>query len=309
MQTIIEEKPQRVYGWKRDRMNEKFKYLKITPKPIQKTYPPVLVLSYMPPVYNQGELGSCTANALAAAFEYDQQKQNLVNFVPSRLFIYYGERSIENTVATDSGAAISDGIRVLNTWGVCPETMWPYNIAEFAVKPPAIAYTDALPNKAISDYRINPSPMDFKTIINLGYPVVFGFTVYESFESIGPNGIMPIPNPNEQILGGHAVVACGYNDTMSFNGVTGFIRVRNSWGPSWADEGYFYMPYAFLTSANVNDCWVITKDTGIATKLKEHLELGTGIIRTITRTITKIKSHIKVKTFSIQVQVQVPYLV
>ena len=273
------------YGWKRDRMSENYKYLKIEQKPVHKTYAPLLVLSPMPPVYDQGQLGSCTANSLAGAFQFDLMKEKLPNWVPSRLFIYYGERSLEHTISVDSGAALSDGITVLNTLGVCPETVWPYNINEFAVVPPTIAYSDAIKCKALLDRRVNVDPMDFKTMINLGYPVAFGFTVYQSFETIGANGIMPMPQPGEQILGGHAVLACGYNDTLTANGQTGFIKVRNSWSSSWGQGGYFWMPYAFLTPANCNDCWVITKNEELENELEAHLnsvkEIKKGMAKVI----------------------------
>ena len=150
--------PVRKYGWKRDRMSENYKYLKIEQRPVQKTYPPVLVLSPMPPVYDQGQLGSCTANSLAGAFQFDLMKQKLPNFNPSRLFIYYNERALEHTIPVDSGAALTDGITVLNTQGVCPETVWPYNIDEFTVKPPVLAYTDGLKCKAFLDRRVNVDP-------------------------------------------------------------------------------------------------------------------------------------------------------
>jgi len=263
----------RKYGQKRDRMSEKYKYLKITPSPVQNTYPPQLTLPNLAqmPVYDQMQIGSCTANSLAGAFEYEQIKQGLTNFTPSRLFIYYNERVIEHTVNVDSGAALSDGITVLNTRGVPPETMWQYNTEEFTVKPPLVAYTDALKHKAVQDRRVNPDVMDFKTMINLGYPIAFGFTVSESFENIGSDGIMPIPKPGEEILGGHAVLCCGYNDTMTANGLTGYLYVRNSWGPSFAQNGYFWMSYEFLTPANANDCWIISKNVEIDKLVQNHL--------------------------------------
>src|SRR5271157_81551 len=96
-----------------------------------------------PPVYDQGQLGSCTANAIAGALEFDRIKEGLPDFTPSRLFIYYNERVMEGTVGTDSGAQIRDGIKSVGSVGAPPETDWPYNIAEFAVKPPPKAFTDA----------------------------------------------------------------------------------------------------------------------------------------------------------------------
>src|SRR5690349_5986657 len=96
-----------------------------------------------PDVYDQGQLGSCTANSIGGAFQFEQIKQKVKDFVPSRLFIYYNERVIENTVNSDSGAQIRDGIKVVAKQGAPPETDWPYDINKFAQKPPQSAFADA----------------------------------------------------------------------------------------------------------------------------------------------------------------------
>jgi C1A family cysteine protease len=208
-----------------------------------------------PPVYDQGQLGSCTANSIGGAHEFEQMKQSLPNvFVPSRLFIYYNERVIEGTVSSDSGAQIRDGIKSIASLGVCPETEWPYDITQFATKPPAQAFTDALQNQAISYQRVVQSSGQFKGCLASGYPFVFGFTVYESFESpvVAKTGNAPMPASGEKSLGGHAVMAVGYDDS-----VQQFI-VRNSWGPTWGQQGYFTLPYAYLTDPNLaSDFWTI----------------------------------------------------
>ena len=208
-----------------------------------------------PPVYNQGQLGSCTANSIAAAVEFEQKKQKLPDvFIPSRLFIYYNERAVEGTVSQDSGAQIRDGIKSVGKQGVCPETEWPYVIAKFAQKPPAPCYQDAVQYRAVSYQRVAQNLNQMKGCLASGYPFVFGFTVYESFESpqVAKTGVVPMPAPSEQTLGGHAVMAVGYDD-----GKQAFI-VRNSWGPGWGLKGYFLMPYAYLTQSGLSsDYWTI----------------------------------------------------
>lgn len=208
-----------------------------------------------PAVYDQGELGSCTANAIAGAIEFDRLKQNqLPPFTPSRLFIYYNERVMEGTVNSDSGAQIRDGIKSVGTQGVCPETEWPYVITKFEDHPPDVCYQDASQHKAILYKRLVSNLNQMKGCLASGYPFVFGITVYESFESqpVAQSGHVPMPGSNEQAIGGHAVMAVGYDDSQQW-----FI-VRNSWGTAWGMQGYFTLPYAYLTQPGLSsDYWTI----------------------------------------------------
>jgi C1A family cysteine protease len=211
--------------------------------------------STCPAVYDQGQLGSCTANAIGGALEFNQIKQGREGFVPSRLFIYYNERVMENTVGEDSGAMIRDGIKSVAKLGAPPEVPdWPYEINKFKDKPPAIAYTHALKYQAILYERLDQQLDQLKGCLASGFPFVFGFSVYESFESqtVAKTGNVPMPKPNEQNLGGHAVLAVGYDD-----GKKRFI-IRNSWGADWGLDGYFTLPYDYLTDANLaDDFWTI----------------------------------------------------
>jgi len=205
-------------------------------------------------VYDQGQLGSCTANAIAAALEFDQTKEKQQVFMPSRLFIYYNERDMEGTVNEDSGAQIRDGIKSVAQQGDCPETLWPYDITKFAVKPPAQCYQQALKFKALQYQRLSQILNQLKGCLASGYPFVFGFTVYSSFESkqVAQTGHAPMPSPSEASVGGHAVMAVGYDDSQNW-----FI-VRNSWGIGWGMQGYFTLPYAYLLERNLaNDFWTI----------------------------------------------------
>ena len=217
--------------------------------------------SKCPPVFDQGEIGSCTANAIGAAIEFDRMKQKLRPFMPSRLFIYYNERAMENTINEDSGAMIRDGIKSVAKQGVCPEKMWPYDPSRFppnqrlTKRPTPPCYKEAVKHTAVMYQRISRNLSQMKGCLASGYPFVLGFTVYESFESaaVARTGQMPMPAPRESVIGGHAVLAVGYHDQE------GTFQMRNSWGTKWGMKGYFTMPYAYLLDENLSDdFWQIT---------------------------------------------------
>ena len=207
-----------------------------------------------PPVYDQGQLGSCTANAIVAAIEFDQMKQQLKYFMPSRLFLYYNERAMEGTIDSDGGAQIRDGMKSINAQGDCPEKLWPYILARFADKPSASCYTNAMKHKAVLYQRVSRVANQMKACLAAGYPFVFGFSVYESFMStaVAKSGHAEMPKSNEPLEGGHAVLAVGYNDAHQW------FLVRNSWGPSWGLKGYFTLPYTYVLDENLSDdFWTI----------------------------------------------------
>src|SRR5579883_2057021 len=148
-----------------------------------------------PPVYDQGQLGSCTANAIAGAIQFDRMKEHKPNFVPSRLFIYYNEREIEGTVNSDSGAMIRDGIKSCANQGAPHEKLWPYDIANFTERPPHTAFADGTKHQILSYQRLVQNLSQMKGCLASGYPFVFGFTVYEAFESdeVAKTGVVPMP--------------------------------------------------------------------------------------------------------------------
>jgi C1A family cysteine protease len=250
------------YGWLPDLPDHRdLRYAAVRHDALAKPTPPLVDLrAQCPPVYDQGALGSCTANAIAGAFQFELMKQKLTVFNPSRLFIYYNERVLEGHVKEDSGAQMRDGIKSVATQGVCDETLWPYVITKFAQKPTKALYTKALKNQALQYTRLNNTAInELKTCLASGNPFVFGFTVYQSFEGdeVAKTGVLPMPAPNESVVGGHAVMAVGYDDSKN-----AFI-IRNSWGNAWGLQGYFYMPYTYITSTDLaDDFWTISQVEG-----------------------------------------------
>lgn len=203
-------------------------------------------------VEDQGDLGSCTANAIVGTMEYLEKRSDPTPTNLSRLFLYYEERKMEGTVDQDSGAYIRDGIKVANKIGVPAENNWPYKIEKFATLPTSGAYARSINHKALLYERMNPVLNNIRAVLASGVPFVFGFTVYENFYDTAAK--TPTPMPSGEILGGHAVCAAGYDDASKL------ITVRNSWGEGWADKGYFYMPYDYITNNDLcDDFWVIRR--------------------------------------------------
>lgn len=209
-----------------------------------------------PPVWDQGSLGSCTAHAVNAAIEFHRAGHALPLSMPSRLFTYYNERLLEGSTDEDSGAYLRDGIKALARWGVCGENLWPYDDQLLRTAPDAAAYGDALRTRVVAYKRLAQRVDDLRACLAQGIPFVFGFQVYESFESEGVarSGTANMPRGNDELLGGHAVMAVGYNwRTKRFT-------VRNSWGSGWGNHGYFTLPYEYLVSADLSsDFWAVTE--------------------------------------------------
>jgi C1A family cysteine protease len=244
------------YGWQPDLPDKRDHLFSAVMAPPIELPPAVSLREKMPPVFNQGELGSCTANASAAAFAFAHGGGPY-----SRLQIYYGERVIENTIKQDSGAQLRDAVKVLNQSGAAPESDWPYDVSKFARKPTAKVMKDAAKAK-ITVYNRLITRSDFRACLANSHPFIIGFTVYESFE--GPDtaktGIVTMPKPSEKMIGGHAVCVIGYDTALAKAGGGDYYEVRNSWGDTWGDAGNFWIPAAYLEDNNLaDDAWTIRK--------------------------------------------------
>lgn len=211
---------------------------------------------YIPGILDQGNLGSCTANAASNAVKCIIVKENRTVFQPSRLYIYWFTRYIEHTTSSDSGASLRDTMIAINKNGSCDEELWPYIISKYTIKPPTNAINNGIANKKNFVYMsVQQNLNSIKNAISQNFPIVIGIDVYSSFESeqVTKTGIVPMPNVNtEQLLGGHAIMMISYDDTKK---VFGFM---NSWGKSWGNHGFFTLPYGYVLSSQLAfDFWTI----------------------------------------------------
>lgn len=244
------------YGWIRDLPDPRDTFLAMPSPAVAAQFSATVDLrSQCPAPYNQGDLGSCTANALAGAIEFQLGKEGMSGiFTPSRLFIYYNERAIRGTIPYDSGASLREGIQAVSDQGYPPEPAWPYEPGQFATPPSPEAESLAQGHKAFQSFCLQQSLDHLRGSLADGEPFVFGVTIFESFESpaVAASGVVPIPNPQEEMIGGHAMMAVGYNDPGQF------FWVRNSWGESWGIGGYCQIPYAYLLNSQLAaDFWTL----------------------------------------------------
>lgn len=241
------------YGWNPDRPDQRDRLYAAIAAPPKKLPSSVDLRATCSAVEDQGQLGSCTANALAGNLEFLEKKAGKDPADLSRLFIYYNERAMEGTINDDAGAMIRDGVKTLVNLGVCREKQWAYTISKFKQKPPASCYKSALAHQVLTYHRIL-TLTEMRSCLAEGFPFVFGFTVYESFESatVAKTGKLNLPKKTEKSLGGHAVMAVGYDDK------TKRLLVRNSWGSDWGTGGYFTMPYDYASNTNLaDDFWTL----------------------------------------------------
>lgn len=246
--------PNYKYGWKKQPQDDRDLRYSIA-KPIEGLPATSDLRSLFPPCYDQGQTSSCTGNGTVGALMAAQARAGLPSMMLSRLFAYYNARSIEGTADQDSGANIRDVIKGCNEFGIVEETLWPFDPANLTVKPSSEAYDEAATDMIHFYASVDLTNMDnIKVALSHKIPVVFGFQVYDYFESadMAKTGILNMPGPNENCLGGHCVVICGHDDAEQM------CWVRNSWGSNWGPfSGFLKMSYSYITSNLCSDGWVI----------------------------------------------------
>lgn len=222
------------------------------------------------PIEHQGDIGSCTAQAIIGLVEYLQRSGLGMHEEMSRLFNYKTSRRLLGWTG-DTGAYLRTAIKALALFGAPPEKDWPYDTTKYDDEPLAYHYAYGQNFKAINYTRLDTPDTSPKGLLDLlkrtlldGFPVVFGFTVYKSIQEVGYKSkfVIPFPNQYDKVDGGHAVVAVGYDDNyldeVPFEGGSkGAIIIRNSWGTSWGEAGYGYLPEEYVTQGLAQDFWTI----------------------------------------------------
>ena len=246
----------RKYGWLPDLPDHRDHRFELPSDLLQHLPHSIDLRPHCPEVLDQGQkIGSCTANAVCNAYRFDLMKQGATKkFSPSRLFIHYNARAMIGTQKQNHGAHVRDAIKSVVKQGVCHEKTWPYIAKKYAHKPPRAAYEEALEHQALSYQRLRHEVAQLKACLAEGYPFVFGLTTYEDFESdrVTRTGTVHLPKKSESLIGGHTVLAVGYNDD------TQRFTVMNSWGKTWGKAGYFTLPYHYLAHEDLAaDFWVI----------------------------------------------------
>ena len=228
------------------------------------------------PVEDQEELGSCTAQAGVGLVEYFERKAFGRHIDASRLFLYKATRNLLH-LEGDTGAYLRSTMEAMIVFGVPPEEYWPYDIDRFDAEPGAFCYSFAQNFQTLQYVRLDPLGMEkpallqqIKTNLAAKIPAMFGFTVYDSIYD-ADDGKIPFPGPKEKVLGGHAIMAVGYDDKMkienpgSKKSTTGALLIRNSWGKGWGEKGYGWLPYEYVLQGLAVDWWTILKNEWIDT--------------------------------------------
>ncbi len=220
------------------------------------------LVKFFSPIEDQGQLGSCTANAAAGIIEYYENRAFGRHLDASRLFLYKVSRNLLGWQG-DTGAYLRTTMKAMALFGVLPEEAYPYDIPQFDDEPPAFAYAYAQNYQSTSYFRLDQPSMAtgdvlqrVRQFIAAGYPSMFGFTVYNYGNA---KGEFDFPTPNDRALGGHAIVAMGYDDTRKIGKHTGALRIRNSWGTDWGNDGYGWLPYAYVEAGLAVDFWTLFK--------------------------------------------------
>lgn len=230
------------------------------------------------PIEDQETIGSCTAQAGVGILEYFERRAYGKHINASRLFLYKVTRNLMHLTG-DTGAHLRTTMGSMVLFGVPPEEYWPYNISDFDVEPPAFCYAFAQNYQAIQYFRLDPPGTagdellkTIKAFVACGIPAMFGFTVFSSYHQADNNGKIPFPTNRDYVVGGHAVVAVGYDDSMKIKNrnlggeeTTGALLIRNSWGTGWGDSGNGWLPYKYVLEGLADDWWSLLKNEWVET--------------------------------------------
>jgi C1A family cysteine protease len=215
------------------------------------------------PIEDQGQIGSCTANAAVGLLEYFEQKANNRYTDASRLFVYKTERNLLGWTG-DTGAYLRTAMGALALFGAPPERYWPYDETSYDVEPPAFCYAFGANYQGLKYFRLDPAGTSaaqaldsVKAYLAAGFPSMFGFPVYPEYDNPLAGGLVAYPAPSGRSRGGHANAAVGYDDNLMIGADKGALLIRNSWGTAWGNAGYAWMSYKYVTEGLANDWWTL----------------------------------------------------
>jgi C1A family cysteine protease len=275
LSTVVENKDGKVIkigGYQADR--QKSKDEAFSPKQSKSLPGQIDLRPYMSAVEDQSATNSCAANATAGAYEYLMKRLKGRAEDVSRLFIYYNARALDGDTTLDEGTYIRSCVKAAKKQGLCTESTWPFNPDQILERPAKVAYEEA------QGFLLNPIPRQvrvslqaMKNCLAEGFPFIFGLQLFGSFQKAGSDGLVPMPDPeNEQHDGGHAMLCVGYSEPDNV-----FI-VRNSWGREWGEYGYCYIPYDYMTNPELNtDCWTLIRKADVTPSQKKKKDLSRGI--------------------------------
>lgn len=247
------------FGWKRQPIDHRDYHFRVPPRKLALLPAAVDLAPNMPPADDQGDLGACGPNSVDVLLQYDQKIEKQAVFPTSRLTTYWFTRYLQGDTADDTGVDNRTMLKALNTYGFCQETLWPYNVAKFAQKPPAAAIAAAALNKITSYAAVTVNLDQMRGTIASGFPFLFGADVYQAIlsDQVAATGIIPMPKKSETPIGGHDVAFVGYDDKRRA------FKFEMPWGKSWGLQGYGWWPYDYATDPNrCGDFWVINAVPG-----------------------------------------------
>jgi hypothetical protein len=253
-------------GWLRQQPDHRdYKFEDLTLKKAVKLPTTVDLRSQILSVNDQDGIGCCVSEGVTKLFESCQVRLTGKEFEGCIKYEYRNARILSGTFPGDNGADVRAGVKATDQYGMCHESLWPFD-TNIDAAPPASCATDAVKNKATNYYALDSTAGSAQTLLNIktalasGFCVTFGTTVYDSIFNVSGGSanalpIIPYPSGNDPVAGGHCMLFCGYDASN--------LWLVNSWNTNWGFEGFARLPNAYITNAIASDFWTIIAESEI----------------------------------------------